>query len=173
MDRALAVVRLYLDHLVDHATLNALACLAPEFEMEFAGAGFTMSKSQAATALEWDAGANGRLDWQVVDESPRMVTIQGSEGNDFLDLIGIGTLGFRSVFTISSNGLISHQLHETSWGEVSLSDAMAPLISWASEHDPKELAEIYPEGQMSYSGPMAVRWVRLAEKWKGRTSAKD
>ena len=173
MSEALDIVTVYLDHLADHATQDALNCLAPNFEMEFAGAGFTMSKSQAATALEWDAGANGRLDWRLVDESPRTVTIQGSEGNDFLDLVGIGALGFRSVFTISPPGLISHQLHETSWGAVSLSDAMAPLISWASEHDPEELTEIYPEGKMSYSGPMAVRWVRLAEKWKDKTTAKE
>ena len=121
MGDALDIVRVYLDHLANHATQDALACLAPGFELEFAGAGFTMLKSQAATALEWDAGANGRLDWQLVEESPPTVTIQGSEGNDFLDLIGIGALGFRSGFTISPTGLISHQLHETSWGEVSLS----------------------------------------------------
>jgi hypothetical protein len=168
----LDIVRRYLDHLADHATQDALGCLAPDFELEFAGGGFKMSKDQAATALEWDAGANGRLDWRVVDESWPTVTIQGSEGNDFLDLVGIGPIAFRSAFTISPSGLIAHQLHETSWGAVSLSDAMAPLIAWASEHDPEELAEIYPEGRLSYSGPMAVRWVRLAGKWKAATTAK-
>jgi hypothetical protein len=141
--------------------------------MEFAGAGFSMSKSQAATALEWDAGVNGWLEWQLVAESPRAVTIQGYEGNDFLDLIGISTLKFRSVFTVSPTGLISHQLHETSWGDVSLSDAMAPLISWTSEYDAVELVEIYPEGKMSYSRPTAVRWVRLADKWRDGAPAKD
>ena len=154
MGDATDIVGVYLKHVADHAIPDALACLAPEFQLEFAGSGFTMSKSQAATALEWDVGANGRLDWQLVDKSPPTVKIQGSEGNDFLDLIGIGALGFRSVFTISATGLISHQLHEASWGEVSLPDAMAPLISWASEHYAEELAEIYPDGKMSYSGPI-------------------
>ena len=171
MGEATDIVRAYLEHVAGHTIEGALACLAPEFELEFAGAGFTMAKSQAATALEWDVGANGRLDWRVVDESPNTVTIQGSEGNDFLDLIGVGPLEFRSVFTISPTGLISRQLHEASWGEVSLSDAMLPLTTWASEHEPEELAELYPGGTMSYSGPMAVRWVRLAEKWKDSTSS--
>ncbi len=170
MGDATDIVGAYLEHVADHAIQDALACLAPEFKLEFAGAGFTMEKGQAATALEWDVGANGRLDWQLVDESLDTVTIRGSEGNDFLDLIGVGPLGFRSVFTISPTGLISHQLHEVSWGELSLSDAMVPLTMWASEHESEELAEIYPGGKMSYSGPMAVRWVRLAEKWKGGTS---
>jgi hypothetical protein len=170
MSEATDIVGAYLNHVADHALHGALACLDPEFELEFAGAGFTMAKSQAATALEWDVGANGRLDWRVVDDSPDTVTIQGSEGNDFLDLIGVGPLAFRSVFTISPTGLISHQLHEASWGEVSLADAMIPLTTWAAEHEPEELAEIYPGGTMSYSGPMAVRWVRLAERWKDSPS---
>lgn len=167
---ALDIVSEYLGHLADHSVQDALGCLAPDFEMEFAGAGFKLTKDQAATALEWDAGANGRLEWQVVDESSSTVTIQGSEGNDFLDLVGIDAVGFRSVFTVSPAGLIAHQLHEPSWGPVSLADAMAPLIAWASEHDAEELAAIYPEGRMSYSGPMAVRWVRLAQRWRSRTA---
>ncbi len=170
MGDATDLVGAYLTHLADHAIQDALACLAPDFELEFAGAGFTMTKDQAATALEWDLGANGRLDWRLVDASPLRVTIQGSEGNAFLDLIGVGELNFRSTFTVSPTGLISHQLHQVSWGEVSLSDAIIPLTAWASKHEAEELAEIYPGGQMSYSAPMAVRWVRLAEKWKGATS---
>ena len=54
-----------------------------------------------------------------------------------------------------------------------VSDATAPLISWASEYDAVELAEIYPEGKMSYSRPTAVRWVRLADKWRDEAPAKD
>ncbi len=164
------IVGAYLGHLGDHSLQEALACLAPEFELEFAGAGFTLAKGQAATALEWDVGANGRLEWQLVEESLRTVTIQGSEGNDFLDLVGVGRLAFRSVFTLSPTGLISRQLHEVTWGKVSLSEAMIPLTAWASEHESAELAEIYPGEQMTYSRSMAVRWVRLAKKWKGATS---
>jgi hypothetical protein len=171
MGDATDIVGAYLGHLADHSLQAALACLAPDFELEFAGAGFTLGKGQAATALEWDVGANGRLDWQLVDASLHTVTIQGSEGNDFLDLIGVGRLAFRSVFTVSPSGLISRQVHEVSWGEVSLSEAMIPLTTWASEHESEELAEIYPGEQMTYSRQMAVRWVRLAEKWKGATSS--
>lgn len=166
MGAAADIVGTYLRHLADHSLEEALACLTPDFAIEFAGAGFSMTKTQAATALEWDVGAKGRLDWEVVDETPQTVTIQGLEGNDFLDLIGIGRLPFRAVFTVSSVGLISRQLHDVSWGEVSLPEAMAPLIAWASEHDPQELAHIYPEQQMSYSRPMAIRWVRLAKRWQ-------
>ena len=128
-----------------------------------------MGKDQTATALEWDVGANGRLDWKLVDESPHAATVQGSEGSDFLDLIGVGRLAFRAVFTLSPTGLICHHLHESSGGEISIQEAMLPLTTWASEHEPEELAAIYPGEQISYSGPMAVRWVRLAEKWKDRS----
>ncbi len=156
----------YLEYLAHHAIEDALARLAPDFGFEFAGAGFTLTKSQTARALEWDFGANSRLDWRVVEESPRAVTVLGSEGNDFLDLIGVGPLDFRSVYTVAATGLISHQLYEVSWGEVSIEDGMAPLTAWAAEHEPEELEEIYPGGHMVYSGAMAVRWVRLAQEWK-------
>ncbi len=159
------IVGAYLEHVADHAIEDALACLAPDFILEFEGAGFTLTKAQTARALEWDVGANGRLDWRVVEELPPLVTIAGSEGNDFLDMIGVGSLDFQSIYTVAAAGLISRQLHEVSWGEVSLEDAMAPLTAWASEHAPEELNEICPEGQMVYSGPMAVRWVQLAQEW--------
>ncbi len=171
MGEARQIVGVYLGYLADHALEQALACLSPDFALEFAAAGFSMTRAQAATALDWDAGVNGRLDWEVSDETPSTVTIQGFEANDFLELIGIGRLAFRSVFTVSATGLISHQFHETSWGEVSLQDAMAPLIAWASEHEAQELSEIYAEQQMSYTRPMAIRWVRLAKKWKTAVSS--
>jgi hypothetical protein len=173
MCAAADVVGTYLRYLADHSIEEALACLAPDFALEFAGAGFSMTKDQAATALGWDAGANGRLEWEVADETPPTVTIQGSEGNDFLDLIGIGRLAFRSVFTVSITGLISHQSHGVSWGDVALPEAMAPLIAWASEYESQELAEIYPKQQMSYSQPMAIRWVRLAKKWKAEATSQS
>ena len=166
MGKAADIVATYLGHVSNHSLQEALACLTPEFELGFAGSEFTLGKSQTATALEWDVGANGRLEWRPVDESSHTVTIQGSEGNDFLDLIGVGRLSFRSVFTVSVDGLIARQVHDVSWGEVGLSEAMIPLTAWASEHEPEELAEIYPGEQMTYSRPMAVRWVRLARKWK-------
>ena len=121
----------YLEHVSAHAIEDALACLAPDFILEFEGTGVTLTKAQTARALEWDVGANGRLDWRVVEEVPPLVTIVGSEGNDFLDLIGVGSLDFQSVYTVAAAGLISHQLHEVSRGEVSFEDAMAPLTAWA------------------------------------------
>jgi len=130
-----------------------------------------MTMEQLAQALEWDAGANGRLDWHIAEEAPSSVTIEGSEGNEFLDLLGIESLGFRSVYTVGMSGLISHQLHEVSWGAVSLADAMAPLVAWATENEAGELDEIYRGGQMSYSGPMAVRWVQLARRWKSAAAS--
>ena len=163
------IVDTYLRHVADHATKDALACLEPGFTIEFAGAGFELTREQTALALEWDAGANGRLDWHVVEEGPSSVTIEGSEGNEFLDLIGIESLDFRSVYTVGMTGLISRQLHEVFWGPVSLADALAPLLAWAAEHEAGELDDIYPGGQMSYSGPMAVRWVRLARRWRSTT----
>ena len=165
------IVDVYLKNVAAHAIEDALACLAPDFELEFAGAGFALTKSQTATALEWDVGANGSLEWHFAEESSSSVTVVGSEGNDFLDLVGVGRLAFRSIYTIASTGLISRQLHDVTWGEVSLPEAMAPLIEWASEYELEELNEIYPAGQMSYSGPMATRWVRLAQKWKADKSA--
>lgn len=163
------IVDEYLDRLADHAIEDALTYLAPDFVLEFRGEGTRLSKTQTASALEWDFGAGGRLDWIVGEESLGSVTVHGSEGNDFLDLIGVGLLSFRSVYTIAPSGLIIRQLHEVSQGEVSIENGMAPLIAWAAEADPEELNELYPGEQMVYTGPMAVRWVRLAKEWQART----
>ena len=167
------IVETYLGHVADHSVEHALACLAPDFILQFAGSGFSLTKAQAANALEWDVGANGRLRWSVIEESQTSVTVEGSEGNDFLDLVGIRPISFRSIYTVAPSGRISRQLHSVTWGDLSLEDAMAPLTAWAAQHEPQELNEIYPAGQMSYSGPMAARWVRLAQRWRSALSSRE
>lgn len=164
------VVRNYLERLEAHDTEAAVARLAPDFEIEFPESGFRMGRGDAARALAWDAGANGRMEWTVTEVDGSRATVEGTETNDFLRLLGVGELSFTSVFELDEEGRIRRQRHEVDWGSRSLPEAMAPLVAWAREHEPEELERLYPEGRMVYSEPMARGWVALARKWKDATA---
>lgn len=166
MADAVDTVEAYLTDVAVHDLTSALERLSEEFTLEFAGGDFSLGKDDAARAMEWDVGADGRLTWTVVDASPRQVTVEGTEGNDFLDLLDVGSLDFRSTFTVDSGGAIVGQLHEVDWGDTTLDEAMAPLLAWAEVHAPEELEALRPGGRMVYTRPMAERWVALARRWR-------
>ena len=168
MPTAEQAVNRYLTHLNEHNVRAALDCLAETFQLQFSGTDYVMSKEAAADALAWDAGAKGHLEWQVVSADERRVTVEGRETNEFLSLIGVGSLAFRSTFEVTERGKIERQSHHVDWGPVTLEAAMKPLVEWALQHEPDELAEIYPNGRMLYTRSMAERWVALARRWRGR-----
>lgn len=159
-------VERYLTRTNEHDVPGALACLADSFELRFAGSEYAMRKDGLADALAWDAGTGGHNEWRVVEVDGRKVTVEGRETNEFLEILGIEALRFRSIFEVDDDGRIASQTHAVDWGDVTLEDAMEPLIAWASRNEPEELAAIYPEGRMVYTEEMARRWVALARRWR-------
>lgn len=159
------VVR-YLTLANEHDVPAALACLADSFELRFAGSGYAMTKDAVVDALAWDAGTGGHHEWRVVEADGPTVTVEGRETNEFLELLGIEALPFRSTFEVGDDGRIRGQTHAVDWGDVTLEDAMDPLVAWASRNEPEELDAIYPEGRIVYTEEMARRWVALARRWR-------
>lgn len=160
------VVARYLAHVAAHDTARALDCLADTFELRFGGTDHVMSKASLANALAWDAGVNGRLEWEVVDADESLVTIAGRETNDFLEAIGADDMTFRSSFEVADDGRILRQHHHVDWGSVPFDAALKPLVDWAERHEPQELAEIYPDRTIIYTRRMGERWVALARRWR-------
>lgn len=156
----------YLTRTNEHDVPGALDCLADSFELRFAGSEYAMTKDSLADALAWDAGAGGHNEWHVVEVDGPRVTVEGRETNEFLELLGIESLHFRSTYVVDDDGRIASQTHAVDWGDVTLEDAMEPLIAWASRNEPEELEAIYPEGRMVYTEEMARRWVALARRWR-------
>lgn len=159
-------VERYLTRTNEHDAPAALGCLADSFELRFAGSEFAMTRDALADALAWDAGTGGHHEWRVVEVDGPEVTVEGRETNEFLALLGIEALRFRSTFEVDDDGRILGQTHAVDWGDVTLEDAMGPLVAWASRDEPEELEAIYPEGRMVYTEEMARRWVALARRWR-------
>jgi len=65
-------------------------------------------------ALGW-AGTEGRVDWRITDEDADEITIESEETNEFLRLLGVEPLRFRSRFSFGDGGLIARQAHEVDW----------------------------------------------------------
>ncbi len=145
-----------------------MSCLSETFQLEFAGTDFTMPKASARRALEWDVGTNGQVEWEIERVTTQEVRIVGHETNDFLQLIGIGKLAFRSRFEVSA-GVITQQVHEVDWGDTSIDEALRPAVEWATAREPDELAAIYPEGRLEYTRDMGERWVSLLRRWRAAT----
>lgn len=166
MSTAEETVDRYLTLANEHDVPAALGCLADSFELRFVGSEFAIGKDAIADALAWDAGTDGQNEWRVVGTDGPRVTVEGQETNEFLSLLGIEALRFRSTFEVDDDGRIASQTHRVEWGDVTLEDAMEPLVAWASRHEPEELDAIYPEGRMVYTEEMGLRWVALARRWR-------
>lgn len=170
MTSAGRVVNRYLSLVNQHDIEGALGCLSETFELQFGDSDNVVTKGAMANALRWDAGTNGHLDYKVVESDGSEVIIEGHESNDFLSLIGIVGLSFRSRFEVSERGLIERQAHHVDWGSVTIDVAMEPLIEWASVEEPEELKQIYPNGRLVYTERAAERWVALAKRWRESVS---
>ena len=168
-DSPAQVAEKYLTCLAAHDITAALELLSDSFVLEFEG-GPSLDKAGLAKALGWDTGTEGSLEWQIVSEGPRDVTFEGHETNQFLSLIGVDPLEFRSRFEVDDEGRIQKQVHATDWSGVSIPDALAPAIEWATEHAPAELEGAYPNGAMVYSEESGRRWVALLRRWRSATS---
>jgi len=163
-------VELYREAVNRHEVEEALSYLAEDFTLRFVGTDFEMSKSDARRALGWDAGANGHIEWEKVTGNAEHLTYEGKETNDFLQLIGIEELRFKTTFELDGDGQIREQLYELHLGQASPEEAMKPAVDWALRHRPSELHEIYPDGRLEYSEEMARRWVKLLREWKAATA---
>lgn len=160
-----AIVTAYLDAASRHDVDAALRHLDDDFELTFSG-GPSMGKEAMTAALGWDAGVGGRLDWVVVEEDGPELVVEGTETNAFFRLLGAEPLAFRSRFRVGGDGRITHQHHEVRGPGAGYEEALAEAVAWAGEHEPDELAEIYPDGRLVYSEEMGRRWVALLRRWR-------
>ena len=163
-------VELYRAALNNHDIETAMSLLAEDYKLRFVGTEFVMSKADLPRMLGWDSGVNGHVEWDVVKGEAEALTFEGRERNDFFELLGIAHLRFRTTFRLDVKGKIIEQLYETHPGQPSSEEAMKPAVEWASQHNPAELQEVYPDGQMVYTEEMARRWVALLTEWRSSRS---
>lgn len=161
-----AVVASYLGATGRHDVDAALRHLSDDFELQFVG-GPSIGADGLRSALEWDRGVDGRLEWDWVAAAVTEVVVEGRETSAFFQLLGVEPLPFRSRFLVSEEGLISRQRHEVHAPGAGYEEALARAVAWAEQHEPGELARIYPEGRLVYSEAMGRRWVALLRRWRG------
>lgn len=154
----------YLGAINRHATGEAMSYLRDDFVLEF-GSGPKLGKPAVESALGWDAGTDGRIEWNVTEERANVIVIEGEETNEFLRLLGFEPLPFRSRFTFGDEGRIAHQAHEADWSGMSVDEALEPVVEWARTAAPEKLEEVYPEGRMTYTEAAGRGWVALLRRW--------
>ena len=50
-------------------------------------------------------------------------------------------------------------------------EALRPVLRWARDHHPGEIAEIYPGGRMLLGADAAHRWLALLRAWRAATGS--
>ena len=158
-------VQRYRAALNKHDTETAMSLLAEDYKLRFVGTEFVISKDDLPRILGWDTSVNGHVEWDIAEGKTEPLTFEGRERNDFFGLLGISHLRFRTIFRVDANGKIIEQLYEAHPNQPSWEEAIKPAITWASEHRPRELHEIYPDGKIIYTEEMGRRWVTLLREW--------
>jgi len=160
---AVQAVEAYLSDLQRHDLEAASEHLADDVVMTFAGADIAMNKEQIISALGWDVGAKGRFSFELLSASDDTVTIALTETNDFLDLLELPPIEAEMTFAVNENARIQSIVYKQTGAAradpETVQRALAPAVSWAEQHAPETLAEIYPQGRIQYSRESAEKWV--------------
>lgn len=173
-DYARRVVVRYLEAVADHDFPGALALLADDFELVFAGGGM-LGKRAMASAMGWDAGTGSVLRWEVVSAQDREVVVEAEETNEFLRLLELGPWPFRSRFTVDGGGRIVRQEYrveqagppvEERLGPV-LAPVLAPVLGMRPGGEPGALDGIHSEETgLVHTEEAGRRWVALLQRWR-------
>jgi hypothetical protein len=96
-----------------------------------------------------------------------------AETNDWLKAAGIGQATYSAMFVFDQGLIRLIRAESTPETEKAFNGVLSPLLEWASEHRPEQLAEMMPEGRFVYNAENAKRSLALLREWKQATKSEE
>lgn len=103
----------------------------------------------------------------------RDLTVVGSavggicdERNDFYRLLGIDAMRVRLTTWFDGQDRILEQFLEPLPDNPDFDALIVPVLDWAEEHRPQDLAALFPDERLERNRDTAQRWRALLEAWR-------
>jgi hypothetical protein len=149
-----------------HDSGELLPLFAEDATFEVTGQFVLKGKEDIRNVAEYDFALHIHMTIDQVVQKGDTVFCELIEMNDWLEISEIDE-AFYSARFVFQRGLIKHiggtptPETEKAFGEV-----LTPLMEWASEHKPEQLAQMMPEGKFVYNAGNAEKSLALLREWK-------
>jgi len=157
--------------LQSHDVEAAMSHLAEDFVIRDQHASYSGDREAVRAMVGWDVAVDGSTEFNDILVKGDAIHVRAVETNRFIRLLGVNKGEFRLTFVIR-DGLIREEIISGSTEFMrSVNIALQPVIEWATDRHPKELAKVYVDEQLIYTEETARLWIALLEKWKTETAS--
>jgi len=161
------LVETFVRRVNEHDVEATLAMLAPDFEFHDADRTFVIRRGGVRPMIEWDAAVRARAEATLLQEDGERVEVRLVERNEFLTALDLGSLSHRVGYVVDApsdreGGRIRRiVLLEADRVASRTAAALEPVVEWAGQQRPEELAALMVDGSPVYTGESAPGWLRL------------
>ena len=162
----------YVDAVNQNDVSGALATHTQDAEFIIPGQEAIKGREELRSLLQWDSVLQSRImftDLRVHGDT--LITGAGSERNFWFEGIGLNSIaygpGTRVVFQGKLiKGIYPATLHSESRLEFEL--RFQEFLIWAMQNVPEDLAQLMPDGFLTYNSESASDWIKLLEYYNSQ-----
>ncbi|UCB51618.1 MAG: nuclear transport factor 2 family protein [Candidatus Zixiibacteriota bacterium] len=164
--KPLDVVKAYQHAYNSHDLGQLLPLIAEEATFQVPGHFDLKGKNDIRLVAEYDFALNIQMTLDRLTARGDTVYCELVETNDWLEAAGIDEAYYKGKFVIGK-GLIRHIRGEaTRETQKAFQDVLNPLLEWASEERPEQLAQMMQEGKFVYNAENAKKSLALLKEWR-------
>lgn len=148
-----------------------LSLLAEDVTFEVAGQFVAKSKEDVRQVAEHDFALDVHMSIIRLSTKADTVFCDLTETNDWLKTAGIGEARYTGRFVFEDGLIKLIEGKATPETDLAFNQVLNPLMEWASEERPKELAQMMPEGKFVYNAENAMKSLALLREWQEATKS--
>ena len=148
-----------------------LSLFAEDATFEVVGQFVFKGKEDIRRVAEYDSVLN--LHMSIIRLSTKADTVfcDLTETNDWLKTAGIGEARYTGRFVFEDGLMKLIEGKATPETDLAFNQVLNPLMEWASEERPEELAQMMPEGKFVYNAENAKKSLALLREWQEATKS--
>ncbi|NIN00544.1 MAG: hypothetical protein GTO24_21410 [candidate division Zixibacteria bacterium] len=156
-----------------HDLAELLPLFAEDATFDLMGQFVLKGKEDIRNVAEYDFALHIHMTIDQVVQKGDTVFCELIEMNDWLEVSKIDEAFYSAQFVVE-RGLIKHiRGTPTPETEKAFEEVLTPLLKWASEHKPEQLAEMMPEGKFVYNAENAEKSLAILREWKQAAKSQE
>jgi len=136
---------------------------------ELAGMMEAEGKQGAREVAEFDRATKSQRTLNELRLEGDTVYCDLTEKNEWLRTAGIREAHYSGAFTVREGQIEAIRFEPKPETKQATEEALSSFTQWASEEKPEHLAEIMPEGKITYDAKSAKKWLPLMQEWRDTT----
>jgi hypothetical protein len=168
-----AIVKSYVEAYNARDLERLLSLHSENVTFEVVGQVSIQGKEKVRDLAEYDFALNITMSLGECRTRGDSVMCELAETNDWLKATGIEEAHYSVTFVVGDGLIESIRAQQVPETAQAFKEVLGPLLEWASEHRPQQVAEMMPEGEFIYNAENARKSLLLLREWKGGLQGKD